>query len=70
MPARKKIIPHAKLRGIRTERGMSQVDAAKILGISTGSYVARETGRLPFLIPEAIVLRKFFKSTLDELFDN
>jgi len=70
MPPRKKIIPYARLRGIRTERGMSQKDVAKILSISTGSYVARETGRLPFLVPEAIILRKFFKTTLDELFDN
>jgi len=70
MPAKKKVIPFAKLRGMRAELGISQKDTAKIVGISTGAYVKRENGQLPFQIPEAIILRKFFKTTLDELFDN
>lgn len=70
MPAKKKVIPYAKLRGMRAELGISQKDVAKIIGISVPSYVRRENGQLPFQIPEAITMRKFFKTTLDELFDS
>ena len=68
MIRKKRKIPNGKLKGLRAERGLSQVEMAKILGVSEGTYVAKENGLRDFSITEAGILRKFFKISSDEIF--
>lgn len=68
MANKTKKIPFAKIKGLRAERKMSMADMAKILGISEGSYLARENGILEWKSSEMIIMAKFFKHSLDDLF--
>ena len=63
-----KKIPSARIRGLRAERGMSQADLAKIVGITEGSYCLKESGKFDWKSSEMFILRRYFKSSLDELF--
>ena len=68
MANKKKIIPFAILKGLRAERGMSQADVAKIVGISEGSYLHKENGKRDFTSTEMRIIKRFFKVSLDALF--
>ena len=68
MANKAKKIPYAKLKGLRAERGLTMADMAKIVGISEGAYLHKENNKRDFLVSEMLILRKYFKTTLDELF--
>lgn len=68
MANKAKKIPFARLKGLRAERGLTMADIAKIIGISEGSYLAKENGRNDFKSSEMSILRKYFKTSADELF--
>jgi len=63
-----KKIPSAKIKGLRAERGMSQADLAKIIGITAGSLQLKEDGKYDWKSSEMFTMRRFFKVSLDELF--
>lgn len=52
----------------RKESKLYQRDVAKKLGIHEQSYYRKETGQLPFTIPEGLMLAKIFDCTLNDLF--
>ena len=63
-----KRVPYAKLKGLRAERDMSMVDMARVLGISEGTYMARENGKRDWLSSEMFKLSSFFKLKMDDIF--
>ena len=63
-----KKIPYAKIKGLRAERQMSMADMSKILGMSEGSYLARENGNKEWKSSEMIFISRYFKESLDTLF--
>jgi DNA-binding XRE family transcriptional regulator len=63
-----KKIPYARIKGLRAERQMSMASMAKIVGISEGSYLARENGTKEWKSSEMIIMSRYFKHSLDELF--
>jgi len=68
MPAKTKKIPHARLKGLRAEQGLSMADMAKIVGITPNTYLLKENGARDFVETEMKTLVKFFKVSGDELF--
>jgi len=68
MANKPKKIPYAKLKGLRAERGLFQADIAKIVGISDVSYQRREAGELDWHLTEMLILRRYFKLSMDDLF--
>lgn len=63
-----KKLPHARLKGLRAEQGISMAQMAKIVGCSEGSYLAKENGTRDWRSSEMGILRRYFKTTSDELF--
>lgn len=57
-----------KLLGIRKERGETQEDVAKMLGISTASYRSKELGHSQFKMNEMFALASHYHMTIDDLF--
>ena len=68
MANKTKKIPFAKIKGLRAERQMSMANMAKIIGISEGSYLAKENGTKDWKSSEMIIVARYFKHSLDELF--
>ncbi|OGI80204.1 MAG: hypothetical protein A2544_00270 [Candidatus Zambryskibacteria bacterium RIFOXYD2_FULL_43_10] len=58
---------HAFIKSLRTERGFSQLEIAKKLGISRSSYIAFEQGRRELAMTEANELGKIFEISLDDI---
>lgn len=54
---------------LRRENRLQQKDLASILQVSRSAYQAKESGKYPFTIPEALKLAEYFGVTLDELFN-
>ena len=57
-----------KLLGIRKERGETQEDVAKMLGISTASYRSKELGHSQFKMNEMFALASHYHMTIDDIF--
>lgn len=53
---------------LRKELNLTQEDMAGILGISTGAYSRKETGKCAFKDIEMFKLRNLFKKPIDEIF--
>lgn len=68
MANKTKKIPFARLKGLRAERDLSMADMAKIVGMSEGSYLAKENGTRDWKSSEMTIMARYFKSTLDDLF--
>lgn len=60
---------HYQLYILRRENRLHQKDLAEILHISRVTYQAKESGKYPFTLPEALKLADHFGVTLDELFN-
>lgn len=61
------------LKSYRDAIGMTQAEAAKLLGISRQAYSEKERGKIPFKPREMVILKNKFLSvnsaiTIDELF--
>lgn len=52
----------------RNERGLSQREVAKAIGISMNNYALKENCKLDFTLRECQALAEFFDTTLTELF--
>jgi predicted transcriptional regulator/transcriptional regulator with XRE-family HTH domain len=59
-PAERKIYAHAKLRRLRREHGMNQVDMARALGISTSYANQIEQSRRPLTAPVLLRIAEVF----------
>lgn len=51
----------ARLKGIMAERGVSQRELAKMLGLSTKSVNAKINGRVDITINEAVLISKVLR---------
>jgi putative transcriptional regulator len=60
--------PFSKLKGLRAERGLTQLDMAKKLGISETSYVLRETGKREFKLSEMGIISTYFGLSIEDIF--
>jgi putative transcriptional regulator len=58
-----------RIRELRTERGLSQVEVASALGVSRQTIISIEGGRYSPSLPLAFQIARFFDSTVDEMFD-
>ena len=54
---RTKMRPYAKLRALMVERGITQGDLAKILGLSRTAMSSKFTGKIPFTVKEIKLLK-------------
>ncbi len=63
-------INRARLRGLRVEKGFTQVELAKLLKISEKTYVLKENGRVPFKDYEIAELCEIFKKNVSYFFTN
>lgn len=54
----------------RMEKNMTQKDVAKVLGISPGRYMLKESKRASFTLEECQKLAKLFNMTIDDLFNS
>ncbi|MGE6379020.1 helix-turn-helix transcriptional regulator [Peribacillus muralis] len=53
----------------RRENRLTQERAAQIISISAQSYYLKETGKRDFSLTEAQLLAKYFKTSMDNLFE-
>jgi putative transcriptional regulator len=58
-----------EIRGLRTERGLSQAELAKAVEVSRQTINAIETERYTPSLPLAFSLARFFGKTIEEVFD-
>ena len=58
------------LRILRELKDMRQSDVAKAIGISSGSYQNKETGKTEFTLSEAKKISDLFALSLEEIFFN
>lgn len=59
---------HSKLKGIRVEKGLTQEDMAKRIGISTYSYLMKENGKRDFTLTEMKKICEILGTELSEIF--
>ena len=58
-----------RVREMRSERGLSQVELAAALGVSRQTVISIEGGRYSPSLPLAFQIARFFDSTVDDMFD-
>ena len=58
------------MRRLRGERGLSQGDLAEALAVSRQTINAIETGRYTPSLPLALALARYFRTTVEEMFDD
>ena len=56
------------LQGLRKEKGLTQMEMAKKLGISETSYRLRELGEADFKFSEMIAITKIFNKEIPDIF--
>ena len=56
------------VREVRLERGLSQAELGKAMGVSRQTIISIETGRYLPSLPLAISLARFFDTAVEELF--
>lgn len=59
---------YTMLKAYRAAYKKNQKDIADILEISVPTYSKKETGKVPFLLPEAKTLADHFNTTIEHLF--
>ena len=59
---------HSKLKGARVEKGLTQEDMAKRIGISTYSYLMKENGKRDFTLTEMKKICEILDKKLYEIF--
>lgn len=57
-----------KLRGKRVEKGYTQIELAKKLGISTYAYNQKENGKTDFRMNEINMILELLECTYEEIF--
>ena len=59
---------YPKLVGKRKEKGLSQEEMAKKIGISKNNYYLKETGKLDFGLSEVRIILKILGCSYEEIF--
>jgi transcriptional regulator with XRE-family HTH domain len=59
-----------RLKELRVERGIGQIDLAKSIGVSFGTISLWENGKREPTLGALIALSKFFHTSIDELVGN
>jgi putative transcriptional regulator len=59
-----------QVREARAARGISQAELGEALGVSRQTINAIETERYTPSLPLALALARYFKSTVEEVFDD
>lgn len=59
--------PHQLIKKIREEKGLSQGEVAKVIGVSRPTYVAIEQGKRDLTLAEASVLSKTLQISLEDI---
>lgn len=57
-----------KLRGKRVEKGLTQMEVAKALHLSTNAYNLKENGKVQFRMNEINLLLDLLECTYEEIF--
>ena len=57
------------VRGLRSERGLSQQQLAEAMSVSRQTINSIETGRYTPSLPLALALARFFGKPVEEIFD-
>lgn len=57
------------VKSLRSEEGLSQADLGTALGVSRQTINSIEKGRYLPSLPLAIALARFFRTTVEEVFD-
>lgn len=57
-----------KLKGKRVEKGYTQQEFAKLLGISTNSYNLKELGKREFCVSEINLILKLLNCNYEDIF--
>lgn len=58
------------VRALRVQRGLSQGDLGAALAVSRQTINSIETGRYLPSLPLAMALARYFKTTVEEIFDD
>lgn len=58
-----------RVRELRTERGLSQGELAAAVGVSRQTINSIEQERYTPSLPLALALARFFRATVEEMFD-
>jgi putative transcriptional regulator len=58
------------LRDLRAGQGLSQAELANAMQVSRQTINSIETGRYTPSLPLALALARYFKTTVEELFDD
>ncbi len=58
-----------RVRELRVERGLSQAELAAALGVSRQTVISIESGRYLPSLPLAFRIARFFKLSVDAMFD-
>ncbi|MGH3656118.1 MAG: helix-turn-helix transcriptional regulator [Micromonosporaceae bacterium] len=56
------------VRQLRRDKGLSQADLGKLLGVSRQTVNAIETGRYSPSLPLAITMARFFERSVEDVF--
>lgn len=57
-----------KLKGKRVEKGLTQTDIAKMLGMATATYNLKENGSREFTMTECIEIMKILDCKFEDIF--
>lgn len=57
-----------KLKGLRSEHGLTQADLAKLLGITRQTYAEKENGNQPFKADELFAISAYFDKPIEDIF--
>jgi putative transcriptional regulator len=61
---------HNDVRARRVHRSLSQADLAQAMGVSRQTINSIETGRYLPSLPLALLLARYFDTTIEEMFDD
>lgn len=57
-----------KLKGKRVEKGYTQIDMSKLLGIEKATYTRKENGKAPFRLDEIYKILKILDCKFEDIF--
>lgn len=57
-----------KLKGLRTEHGLTQADLAKMIGVTRQTYSEKEIGNQPFKADELFIISAHFDKPIKDIF--
>lgn len=62
-------IPYENVRAIREERGLSQLEMARVLNIAQNTYSQYETGKIELTASTLLALANYYQVSVDYLLD-